>query len=76
MQNDCPECDGRGYVDERPQGGGAIRCEYCGEDKIDGPPCRGNDQCIYGDDGGPALCCDGWAGMCCKCGYSYAVGQL
>ena len=54
----------------------SISCTYCGEKKVSGTQCPGNDQCIYGEDGKPAECCEGWAGMCCKCGHYYALGQL
>jgi hypothetical protein len=51
-------------------------CEYCGGAKVPGESCPGNDQCNYGPDGGPALACEGWGRYCCKCGASYAIGQM
>jgi hypothetical protein len=55
---------------------GRTTCEYCGEPKVPGTKCCGNDQCIYGPDGKEAECCEGWSSYCCKCGYSYALGQM
>lgn len=51
-------------------------CTYCGDRKEPGRKCPGNDSCIWGPAGGPAECCEKWDGMCCKCGASYARGQI
>ncbi len=51
-------------------------CRYCGEAKVEGEPCPGCDQCIYGPNGGPAEACEGWGRYCCKCGADFARGQM
>ena len=38
--------------------------------------CKGNDECCGGDDGTAAPACAGWDAYCCRCGVSYALGQL
>lgn len=51
-------------------------CDQCEEPKVPGTQCKGNDECNEGADGGPAECCEGWGPYCCRCGHSYALGQL
>jgi hypothetical protein len=54
----------------------ACRCESCGEPKMPGTECFGDDQCTCGPDGGPAECCEGWGRYCCRCGADYARSQM
>jgi hypothetical protein len=53
-----------------------ILCSYCGARKVPDCTCPGCDQCIYGDDGGPAQPCEGWGSYCCKCGAIFALSQI
>jgi len=35
-----------------------------------------DDECLHGPGGTPAERCEGWRQRCCRCGSSYAVGQM
>jgi hypothetical protein len=63
------------------EGGNQVRlatdkvCSGCGEVKLP-ELCKGNDQCVYGENGGPDQVCSGWTVYCHRCGSDYARDQI
>jgi len=51
-------------------------CERCDARKVPGTFCVGEDECLHGPSGTAAERCDGWGRRCCRCGSSYAIGQM
>lgn len=46
-------------------------CDRCSSSKDFDQKCPGNDDCT-----GQAYACEGWGGYCCRCGASFAYGQI
>ena len=52
-----------------------VQCPHCGGKHVPAL-CIGNDECVHGPAGGPSWCCEKWGDRCCRCGASYARGQM
>lgn len=80
-EGNCIECGGdlrnghQGGCSLAPKPGDTV-CPHCGGVKVKGTKCRGNDECNEGPNGEAVEWCQGWGPYCCRCGTSYAVGQL
>ena len=50
-------------------------CGYCREKKTE-DVCHGEGCDSDPSADGQVHACVGWSGMCCECGYGYALGQM
>ena len=50
-------------------------CGYCREKKTE-DVCHGEGCDSDPSADGQVHACVGWSGMCCECGYDYAMGQM